>query len=61
MKKVYEETGKYLYDVSKIVLAIGGLTPFFKDGEFSSSVLVSAVILWGFGSYLHYKGENYGN
>jgi len=56
MRKIYEETGKYFYDVSKVVLAIGGLTPFFNGGKFSFSVVFVAGLLWASGTYIYYLG-----
>ena len=44
MKKVYEETGKYLYDISKIVLGVSVITPIFKGGDYSIPAIGVSVM-----------------
>lgn len=61
MKKVYEETGKYLYDISKIILGVAVITPIFKDGGGYSIIAISvSAISFIAGAYLLHKGDNYG-
>ena len=50
MKKVYLETGKYLYDISKITLGVAVITPLVKGGNIS-------FIAFAIGAYLIKQGE----
>ena len=59
MKKVYEETGKYLYDISKIVLGVAVITPIFKGGDYSIVAIFASAFSFIAGAYLLHKGENY--
>jgi hypothetical protein len=61
MKKIYEETGKYLYDVSKIILGVAVITPVFKDESFSIIAVAVSAIAFVSGAYLFHKGEKYGD
>jgi hypothetical protein len=57
MKKVYTETGKYLYDISKITLGLAVITPLIKGGSVNTyAVLVSALLFLG-GAILIHKGD----
>jgi hypothetical protein len=48
MKKIYKETGKYLYDISKIILGVAIITLIFKDGEvFGYRYLSLVIYIWG--------------
>jgi len=60
MKRVYEETGKYLYDVSKIILAVAVITPLVKGGDYSILAILGSILIFSTGAYLIHKGDNYG-
>jgi hypothetical protein len=60
IKKVYKETGKYLYDISKIIVGIAVITPIFKGGNYSIVAIASSAIVFIIGAYLLNKGDNYG-
>jgi len=57
MKKVYTETGKYLYDISKITLGVAVITPLVKGGNISLVALGISFIAFAVGAYLIKKGE----
>jgi len=57
MKKVYDETGKYLYDISKIVLGLAVITPLIKDENMSISALGIAFAVFLLGAFFIKKGE----
>jgi len=59
MKKVYEETGKYLYDISKIVLGVAVITPIFKGGSYSITAICVSAVSFIVGAYFLHKGDNY--
>lgn len=45
-KETIKEAGKFLTDTAKVIIAIGVITPFIKDGEeFSFTYLAVALIL----------------
>ena len=58
MKKVYEETGKYLYDISKIVLGVAVITPIFKGGSYSIIAICVSALSFIAGAFFLHKGEN---
>jgi hypothetical protein len=60
MKKVYEETGKYLYDISKIILGVAVITPIFKNDSLSVVAIVVSALVFITGAYFLHKGDNYG-
>jgi hypothetical protein len=60
MKRVYEETGKYLYDISKIILGVAVITPVFKGGSYSVIAIGISALSFVVGAYFLHKGENYG-
>ena len=57
MKKVYTETGKYLYDISKIVLGLAVITPLIKDESMSISALGISFAVFIVGAYFIKKGD----
>lgn len=57
MKKLYFETGKYLYDISKIVLALAVITPFIKDESINVISLMIAPIIFVVGAILIKRSE----
>jgi len=57
MKKVYAETGKYLYDISKIVLGLAVITPLIKDENMSMIALGSSFGIFSLGAFFIKKGE----
>ena len=60
MRKVYEETGKYLFDISKIILGIAVITPIFKGGNYSIPAIGVSLVAYIIGAYfLHNYLYNY--
>lgn len=57
MKKVYTETGKYLYDISKITLGLAVITPLVKGGGVSIIALIASFVIFIAGAYFIHKGE----
>ena len=57
MKKVYAETGKYLYDISKIVLGLAVITPLIKNESMSMIALGSSFVIFALGAFFIKKGE----
>jgi len=57
MKKVYTETGKYLYDISKIVLGLAVITPLIKDESMSIIALGLSFVIFSLGAFFIKKGE----
>ena len=57
MKKVYAETGKYLYDISKITLGVAVITPLVKGGSMSMVALSISLAIFMAGAFLIKKGE----
>ena len=57
MKKVYTETGKYLYDISKIILGLAIITPLIRDEDISIYSLTIAGLVFLSGAFLIKKGE----
>ena len=57
MKKVYIETGKYLFDISKITLGIAVITPLVKGGGISITAFIMSFIAYVIGAFLISKGE----
>ena len=57
MKKVFEETGKYLYDISKISLGIAIITPLIDEKTISFVAVVFTVTTFAIGAFLFKKGE----
>jgi len=57
MKKVYAETGKYLYDISKITLGVAVITPLVKGGSMSIVALGISFAIFIAGAFLIKKGE----
>ena len=56
MKHFLKETGKYLYDLSKIVLAVAVITPMFSEKLISYFPLYVASGLFLLGAILIYQG-----
>jgi len=57
MKKVFAETGKYLYDISKIILGLVVITPLLKDESISITALSISFGAFLVGAYFIKKGE----
>ncbi len=56
MQDFLKETGKYLYDISKIVLGIGIVTPLIKGSEISIIPIGVAFCLFSTGAIMIYMG-----
>lgn len=56
MKDFLKETGKYLYDVSKILLGMAILTPLLKDGTIAYVAIAVSFGAFAVGAVLIYKG-----
>ena len=56
MNDFLKETGKYLYDISKIVLGLGIITPFIKGTEISLYPIIASFIIFTMGAFMIYKG-----
>lgn len=56
MNDFLKETGKYLYDISKIVLGLAIVTPLIKGDEISIFPILVAFILFVAGAIMIYKG-----
>jgi len=55
-KETLKELGKFILDITKIVIAIVVITPFVKGGEVEILPIFSAVGMAGFGLYITNKG-----
>ena len=60
MSEFFKEIGKYFLDVSKIVLLVGILTPFFSDKKVPTSAIMIAIVLFLIGAFITYKGVTHG-
>ena len=58
MQKVYTETGKYLYDLSKITLGLAVITPLIKGGDVNAYAIFASALLFFSGAIFIHKGEN---
>jgi len=56
MNDFLKETGKYLYDISKIVLGLGIITPLIKNEEIAIFPIVVSLGLFLTGALMIYKG-----
>jgi hypothetical protein len=56
MNSLLKEIGKYFYDISKITFAVAIIAPFVKQGTLAISAIVFAIITFGVGTYITYKG-----
>ena len=56
MRKLLQEIGKYLLDISKITFAVAIISPLVKDGSFSVIATVFAGGVCIAGIYTFYKG-----
>jgi hypothetical protein len=57
MKDLLKETGKYLYDISKIILGVGVIAPILNNNTIHISVIIAPFCIFLSGAYLIYKGE----
>jgi len=57
MKDLFKETGKYLYDISKIVLGLAVVTPLIKDEPVSIGDILTALVIFSTGAVMIYKGN----
>ncbi len=57
MKDLFKETGKYLYDISKIVLGLAVVTPLIKDEPVSIGAILTALVIFSTGAVMIYKGN----
>ncbi|MGE4296154.1 MAG: DUF6722 family protein [Campylobacterales bacterium] len=55
-KETLKEAGKYLFDVSKILIALMIIAPLVQDAPFSVIALIAVVTLAAVGLYLINKG-----
>jgi len=55
-KETLKESGKYILDLSKIVIAMAVITPFVKDSHFEIAPLIIAGASSLVGLYLINKG-----
>lgn len=56
MKDLFKEIGKYLFDISKIVLGLAIVTPLVKDGNLSIYPILISLLLFSSGATLIYLG-----
>lgn len=56
MNEFLKETGKYLYDISKIILGLAIITPLIKGDEISPIPISVALIIFVIGGFMIYKG-----
>ena len=56
MKGFLKETGKYLYDISKIILGLAVITPIVKDESVSVVAIAVAISIFAVGAFMVYKG-----
>jgi hypothetical protein len=57
-KSLWKESGKYLIDSSKIILAASIIVPIFQNGELPPlSVFVATLCLFSLGLYCVRKGD----
>lgn len=56
MKELFKEIGKYLFDISKIVLGLAIVTPLVREGSLSAYPIFIALLLFGGGATLVYLG-----
>jgi len=59
MKDLLKETGKYLYDISKIILGVAIVTPLVKGGSVSVAGIFIASAAFAACAYLIPKGGEY--
>ena len=57
MNNLLKETGKYLYDISKIVLGLAVVTPLIKDRSVSIGAILTALVIFSAGAIMIYKGN----
>lgn len=57
-KETIKELGKYLLDISKILIALTLITPLMKDENYSLVAIFLVVIIALSGIYLTNKGVN---
>jgi len=55
-KETIKEMGKYLLDISKILLALAMITPLMKGGSVSFITIVLFAVLFVSGTHLTNKG-----
>jgi hypothetical protein len=58
MKDLLKEIGKYFYDISKVTFAVAIIAPLVKNNTLSIGALLFAMITFGVGTYIIYKGAN---
>jgi len=51
-----KELGKFILDITKIIIAIAVITPFVKGGNIEIVPILSAVAMAGVGLYITNKG-----
>jgi len=56
MKDFLKESGKYLYDISKIILGLGIITPLLKNEAISIYPIFMTLVVFGIGAILIYRG-----
>lgn len=55
-KETTKELGKFILDITKIVIAIVVITPFVKGGSIEIVPILSAIAMAGVGLYITNKG-----
>lgn len=56
LKELFKEIGKYLFDISKIVLGLAIVTPLVKEGSLSVYPIFISLLLFSSGATLIYLG-----
>lgn len=55
-RETTKELGKFILDITKIVIAIVIITPFVKGGDVETLPILSALAMAGVGLYITNKG-----
>jgi len=55
-KETLKESGKFILDISKIIIAVAVITPFVKGGNLDIFTLISALSIAAIGVYTINKG-----
>lgn len=56
MIDLFKEVGKYLFDISKIVLGLAIVTPLVKDGGISAYPIIASLVAFLTGATLIFLG-----
>ena len=55
-KEAIRELGKFILDITKIIVAIAVITPFVKGGGIEIVPIIASVVMAGIGIYIINKG-----